>query len=260
MTHARPVLGTWVLVALWLFGSPSRLAAQSPEWSVDYRRGQAATTTNGIDAVWTTDRFEMNWCRTERGGWQFAVEHQERYGVSDVALLSRGYWRNGNWTLGLDGGVTPRAHFLYRAKGGGEISYRAFGTFVASGGYHYLQFPSADIHQFEPALTWYHARGDVELRLFVTRNATQSRTSTATLARAYYDLTPRLRLGGGVSLGDRIFDIASLATGSAKARMAFAETRVGFTRHDFIVAVLSAAHEDPGFDYMSVTLGYRRVF
>lgn len=181
--------------------------------------------------------------------------------MSDVTLVSRGYWHAGDWTFSADGGVTPRADFLYRAKGGGEISYRVIGTFVASGGYHYLQFPSADIHQFEPALTWYHARGEVQGRLYVTRNATRTRTSTTTLVRAAYDVTPRLRLGGGASVGDRIFfDIASLPSGSAKARVGFAETRVGLTEHDFITAVITAAREDPGFRYASLTLGYRRVF
>jgi YaiO family outer membrane protein len=236
------------------------VAAQSRDWSVDYGREEAATSTNGINAPWTTDRFQTMWSRTGQGGWLFAVEQQERYGLSDVTLLSGGYWRAGDWTFGVDGGVTPRAHFMYRVKGGGEISRRAIGTLVASGGYHYLQYPSADIHQFEPALTWYHARGEVQGRLYVTRNATLALTSTATLVRSTYNVTPRLQLGGGAAIGDRIFDIAPLPTDSGKARLGFAETRVGLTRHDFIGVVVTAAREDPGFRYSSLTLSYRRVF
>ena len=200
------------------------------------------------------------WSRAGQGGWLFAVEQQERHGLSDVTLLSGGYWRAGDWTFAADGGVTPRASFMYRANGGGEISYRAIGTFVASGSYHYLQFPSAGIHQFEPALTWYHARGAVQGRLYVTRNGTLARTSTAMLVRSTYNVTPRLRLGGGAAIGDRIFDIATLPSDSGTARLAFAETRVGLTEHDFIAAVVTAAREDPGFRYSSLTLSYRRVF
>ena len=253
----RPAL---VPLFLWLSGALSPLAAQSHDWSADYIRERASTSTSGIGATWTTDRFEAMWSRTDQGGWLFAVEHQERYGLSDVAFLSRGYRRAGDWTFSADVGATPRADFLYRVKGGGEISYRAIGTFVASGGYHYLRFASADIHQFEPALTWYRARGEVEGRLYITRNATQARTSTATLVRTTYDVVPRLRLAGGASVGDRIFDIASLPSGSARGWLGFAETRVGLTRHDFITTVVTAAREDPGFKYFSLALGYRRVF
>jgi YaiO family outer membrane protein len=200
------------------------------------------------------------WSRTGQGGWLFAVEQQERHGLSDVTFLSGGYWRAGDWTFGADGGATPGADFMYRVKRGGEISYRAIGTFVASGGYHYLRFPSAGIHQFEPALTWYHARGEVQGRLYVTRNATLARTSMTTQLRATYNVTPRLRLGGGAAIGDRIFDIATLPSDSGRARLGFAETRVGLTGHDFIAAVVTAAREDPGFRYSSLTLSYRRVF
>jgi YaiO family outer membrane protein len=256
-TWFRPAL---VPILVCLSGVFSPLAAQSHDWSVSYGREQAATSTSGISATWTADLFEMMWARAGQGGWAFAVEHQERSGRSDVALLSRGYWRRGDWTFGADGGVTPRTHFLYRAKAGGEISYRAIGTFVVSGGYHYLQFLSADIHQVEPALTWYHARGEVQGRLYVTRNATRAHTSTATLLRVAYDVMPRLRLGGGASVGDRIFDISSLPSGSAQARVGFAETRVGLTGHDFITVLVTAAREDPGFRYASITLGYKRAF
>jgi YaiO family outer membrane protein len=259
MTCVRRLRPALVPLLVWLAGALSPLAAQSHDWSVNYGREQAATSTNGIDATWTTDHFETMWSRTGQGAWVFAVEHQERSGLSDVALLSQGYRRAGDWTFSADVGVTPRAHFLYRAKGGGEISYRAIGTFVASGGYHYLQFQSADVHQFEPALTWYHSRGEVQGRLYITRNATHARASTATLVRAGYDVKPRLRLGGGAAAGGRIFDIASLPSRPARGWVGFAETRVGLTHHDFITALVSAAREDSGFRYLSLTLGYRRV-
>lgn len=243
-----------------LFVGASPLAAQSPEWSVNYVREQASTSTAGVDATWTIDRFETKWMRTDSGGWVTAVERQERNRLSDVALVILGYRRAGDWTFSADGGVTPRADFLYRGKAGGEISYRAIGTIVASGGYHYLRFASAEIHQAEPALTWYYSRGDIQGRLYITRNATLERTSTAVLMRGAIDATPRLRLSGGGALGDRIFDVASLPAGSANSRIGFGYAQVGLSGHDFITAGVAAAHEDPGFSYISITLSYRRAF
>lgn len=227
---------------------------------MDYSHERAATSTDGIDSVWTTDRFATMWSRAGRGHWLFTVEHQQRSGLSDVAVQGLGYWRAGDWTFSADGGATPRADFLYRAKGGGEISRRVAGTLVASGAYHFLQFPSADIHQFEPALTWYYPRGTIEGRVYVTRNATQARTSTTTLLRAACDVAPRLRLSGGASVGDRTFDVASLPSGSATARVVFGEAQVGVTRHDFITAAVTGAHENPGFSYAALRLAYRRLF
>jgi YaiO family outer membrane protein len=247
-----------LLIPIWV--SCVGLSAQSPEWSIDYGREQAATSTSGIEATWTTDRVETKWSRTGRGGWLFAIERQQRNGLSDVALVSLGYWRAGDWTFSMDGGATPRADFLYRGKAGGEISFRAVGTVVVSGGYHYLRFPSAEIHQVEPALTWYYPRGDVQGRLYITSNATRGRTSTAMLVRSAFDVTPRLRLSGGASIGDRIFDIASLPLVSARTRVGFADMQLGLSGHDFITSRVTAAREDPAFSYISLTLNYRRVF
>lgn len=207
-----------------------------------------------------TDRLQAMWSRPEVGGWLFAVEHQRRYGESDVALQSLGYRRAGDWTFSADVGVTPQATFLYRIRAGGDVSYRVVGTLVASAGYHYMQFPSSDLHQVEPALTWYHAKGNIEGRVFVTHNVTRDDTSSAVLLRTSYDVTPRVRLFGAVSAGDRIFDIASLAAGPASAYAVSAGTRLGFTPRDFINLAVMRAKEDPGFTYASFTVGYARVF
>jgi len=94
----------------------------------------------------------------------------------------------------------------------------------------------------------------------VTRNVTLERTSTTGLVRTLYDVGRRLRLGGGVSYGDRIFDVASLPTGTARAWVVYGHARVGLTRRDFLDVGLGAAHEAPAFDQTTFALGYRRVF
>jgi len=236
------------------------VAAQTRGWSVNYAREQAAVSTNGVDGTWTIDRFSAMWSREGHGGWLAAVEHQRRYGLDDVAWLTRGYLRTGDWTFGADAAVAPDANFLCRAAAGGEVSYRAVGTLVVSGGYRFQRFPSADIHQFEPVVTWYRAHGELQTRWFVTRDASHARTSMTLFLRGMYEIGPRLRFVAGGSVGDRIFNIDPSFRGRANGWLGFTESRLGFTGRDFVVAGITAAHEQPAFEYVSLTLGYKRLF
>jgi len=248
------------LVGVAVYGHAAPVAAQTRSWSVDYGREQAAVSTNGVDGTWTVDRLSAMWSRVGRGGWLATIEHQRRYGRDDVALLTSGYRRAGDWTFGAAAAVAPDAVFLCRAAAGGEVSYRAIGALVVSGGYHFERFPSADIHQVEPAVTWYGHHGEVRTQLFVTRDASHARTSTTFLLRGMYDVGPRLRFAAGGSAGDRIFNIDPSFRGAANGWLGFAESRLGFTDRDFVVAGYTAAHEQPAFEYVAVTLGYRREF
>jgi YaiO family outer membrane protein len=257
------VVRQFPLILMTLVGGGISVApapAQSHEWSADYAHEQAAVSTNGVDGTWTIDRFSTMWSRPGKGGGLLAVEPQRRAGVDDVALLTRAYRRAGDWTFGADAAVAPDADFLCRAAGGGDVSYRAVGTLVASGGYHFLRYPSANFHRFEPALTLYPPRGEFQARLYVNRDATNARTSTTALVRGVYDIRPRLRLGAGGSVGDRIFNIAPLVKGAADGRLGYAETRLGLTERDFVLAVVTVAREEPAFTYVSFTLGYKRMF
>jgi YaiO family outer membrane protein len=240
--------------------SAAPVAAQTHGWSVSYSREHAAVSTNGVEGTWTIDRFSAMWSRVGQGGWLAAVEHQRRYGLDDVALVTRGYRRTGDWTFGADAAVAPDADFLCRAAAGSEVSYRAVGTLVVSGGYHFERFPSADIHQFEPVVTWYRAHGELQTRVFVTRDTSHARTSTTVLLRGMYDIGPRVRFAAGGSVGDRIFNLDPSFRGAANGWLGFTESRLGFTDRDFVVAGITAAHEQPAFEYVSLTLGYKRVF
>lgn len=235
------------------------ISAQSGRWTVDFTREQAVASTNDVPVTWTVDRFAASWSRVDAGGLSLEVERQTRGDLGDLALRTYGYRRAGDWTFAGDMAIAPSADFLSRAGGGGEASYRAVGTLVASGGYHVRRYPVVTIHQFEPAVTWYRARGEMQARVFVTRDATLGRTSAATLFRAAYDVASRLRVGGGVSIGDRIFDIAPLAQ-DADGHLTYGEARVRITNRDFVLASVTIAHEDPGFTYVATTFGYRRAF
>jgi hypothetical protein len=69
-----------------------------------------------------------------------------------------------------------------------------------------------------------------------------------------------VRVGGGVSIGDRIFDIEPLVLGAASGRLAYGETRLRLTDRDFLLAVVTVAKENPDFEYIAGALGYRRMF
>ena len=257
LVFARLVLlGCWIAIV----AVPPHAAAQSSPWALDAGRDRVSVTNAGTDAIWTTDRVQVSWVRPERGGVFGAVERHERSAVVNVTAGVRGYRRLGDWTVVAGAGATPDAVFLYRYSVEGEVARRVVGTIVAGVGYRHLAFQTQTIRQWQPSLTWYHARGDVGARYFVTRNATTGRTSPTVQLRTTVDLTPRLRVGGGLAIGDRIFDVSLLPAGDARSRVGFGSVRVGLTTHDFVELGASYAREEPSFLYRSVSVGYRRTF
>jgi len=250
-----------ILVAIVVLGLPVASTGQTASpWRVDYTSERADVSTNAVESTWITSRIQTTWSRPDEGGWLVAVERQSRYGLTDVTVSGRGYRRAGDWTFAAGAGATPAADFSFRASLEGEVSRRVVGTIVATGGYRFLSFAAADIHQVQPALTWYHARGEVEARVFVTRNVARDRTTSAVLVRTTYAANPRLEITAGASLGDRIFDVAAFESGTAESRVVFGRALVGITAHDFVDIGATAANEHPAFTYRSFTLGYRRVF
>ena len=260
MLGTRTGLPGWCLTGVLMAFPYASLAQTLTPWTLDAGRERVEVENSGVVNVWTTDRAQVGWTRPELGGWFGSVERQERGGRVDVAASTRGYRRAGDWTVGFGGAVSPNAEFLYRYSADAELSRRVVGTLVASTGYRYLAFRTVGLHQVQPSLAWYHPRGDVQARLFLTRNGDAGRTSPTILVRTTFDVHPRFRVGGGAAVGDRIFDVTLLPSGRARSRVAFANVRIGFTAHDAIELGGSAAHEEPGFDFRSLSVGYRRTF
>jgi YaiO family outer membrane protein len=261
MTKTRRRLPFSLAAWLCLLASSVPAAAQdSSPWSVGVSAERAGVAIGGTDQSWDTDRLQVSWSRPADGGWFLSVDRLARNGITDLSFSTRAYRRLGDWTILVGGGGTPDAQFFYRGFAESELSRRVAGTLVASGGYRFLSFPSTGIHQLQPALTWYHPRGEVAGRLFVTRNGAEGRTTHAFLARTRYRVGPRLEMGGGFAFGDRIFDVSTLQTGLARARVGFATARIGVTAHDALELGATMAGEHPAFRYRSVTVGYRRTF
>ena len=236
------------------------LAQTTATWAVDIGRERVEVTNLGVVSLWTTDRVQLGWTRPDLGGWFTSVERQERGGLVDVVVSTRGYRRAGDWTVGFGGAVSPDAEFLYRYSADAELSRRVGGTIVASVGYRHLAFQAFGLNQVQSSLAWYHPKGEVQTRLFLTRNGGADRTSPTVLVHTIFDAHARLRVGGGMAVGDRIYDMTLLATGRARSRVGFANVRIGFTAHDAIDVGGSVAHEEPNFDFRSLSVGYRRTF
>lgn len=100
----------------------------------------------------------------------------------------------------------------------------------------------------------------MQARVFSTRNEATGRTSPTVQLRTTLDVTRRFRIGGGVAVGDRIFDVTLLPTGSADSRVVFANARVGVTARDAIDIGGAFAEEEPSFTFRSIAIGYRRTF
>jgi YaiO family outer membrane protein len=239
--------------------SPAR-AQQVPQWSADLTAQRAPVTNGGHDDTWATDGIQARWVEPGKAGWLVTIQRERRYDLVDNTIYTEGYVRADKWTLLAGAGGTPDAAYMYRMTAGGEISRIIVKSTVGSVGYRYFQFPGAHVQQLQPAFTWYHAAGEIQGRLFVTRNMTLDRTTATGLVRALHDINTRLRIGGGFAYGDRIFDVAALAAPSGRAHQAYGNVRIRLTGHDFVQVGVSLAHEEPAFTYRSLLLGYRRSF
>jgi YaiO family outer membrane protein len=230
-------------------------------WAVDLSADRSDVQyAPDVDEVWDAQRIQLGFVREGLGGWFLAAERQERAGVTDSTITLSGYRRMDAWTISGGAGIGPSSSFLYRESAEGEISRRVVGTLVASGGYRYLHFSDVTIDQVMPAATYYHARGEAQARVFLTRNRRFDRTTTTVLLRAVQDVHPRVRLSGGAAYGDRIFDVASLADARARAWVGFGGVRLQLSAHDFLEIGGGAAQEAPSFEQRSLHLGYRRTF
>jgi YaiO family outer membrane protein len=228
-------------------------------WSVDLAGERSSVTLGATDTTWSSQTVTaaFTW---PRAGWHAAVERQQRGSSSDVAFSTGGYRRLGDWTIVGGASASPDASFWFRRSGDVELARRVVGTLVASAGYRVMDFAAATIHQVQPTLTWYNPRGEVQARVYVTRNATLHRTSSAVLLRTSTQVSSRLTLTGAVAAGDRIFDVASLATGSAHSWTARAAARVAITPRDSFEIGGGYAREKPTFRQRTFALSYRRAF
>jgi len=238
---------------------PAVAAAQSP-WSVQFGGEQSAVTNKGVSTTWSQQLLTLGFVRESEGGWRAVAERQERSGVANYVFTTGGYRRLGDWTIGGSVAASPDASFWFERAFDVELSRRIVGTLVASGAYRYMGFPAVTIHQVQPALTYYHSRGEVEARVFVTRNATRESTSLSLLLRTALRVNTRLELSGAVAFGDRIFDIASLAYGNANAWTARAGLRVFVSKRNELAIGGGMAREAPSFEQRTVIFGYRRLF
>jgi YaiO family outer membrane protein len=210
--------------------------------------------------LWQSGRVAAGWFEDGRSGWTAAVERQQRDRLVDWGAWTRGFRRTGDWTFsgGLGFGSDPT--FSYRRSYEGELARKVVGAFVAQGGYRYLEFRQATVHLIQPAATLYMPRGDVGARVFIVRNSTRGTTTGTLLVQGTVTVHPRVRLGGGGAYGERIFDIASLATPRAQSWVGFGYAHFTANRVWGIDVGLGRAHEDPYFSQRTLTVGVRRTF
>ena len=222
---------------------------------------RAGITLFDEPGTWWTGRMQVGFRREGKGGAFGAVEAYRRFGLTDTTFVAAGWKHKGAWSFYGEGGLTPEANFYYRHSFEIE-AYRQIGKgrWVPHLAYRYWRFPQDNVHLLSPRVTRYGARSEIHARLMLVHNATRDTDSAAVLARAWYDVRPRFRVGGGFAKGERIFDITSLPRDPAPGWVVFGEARYGVTPKDAIGVTLRAAEEGEDFDLTGITLSYRRAF
>jgi len=239
--------------------TPALAAAQSG-WTVDVGGERSSVTQEGVQSLWLTGRAQVGWVKPEAGGWFGTVERQTRYGLTDVAFSASGYRRLGAWTIGGGAGVTPDPSFWFRRSLDAEVSRTVAGTVVASVGVRQMTFVATTVRQVQPAVTWYHSKGELQARLFVTHNSSREDPSLTLLVVGSVQAPRWIRWSGAVARGDRIFDVGSLRTGSAPGWTVRGSARVRLAPHLAVEAGAGFAREQPAFEQRTFTLSLRGTF
>jgi YaiO family outer membrane protein len=237
--------------------------AQDPEgWTLHLMGDRAGITLFDGDDTWWTGRAQIGVRREGKGGAFGAVEGYRRFGATDTTFLAAGWRHVRKWSFYAEAGVTPAADFYYRRSFEVE-AYRRIGdsVWVPHVGYRYWLWPGDQVlHLVSPRVTRYGARSELHGRLIFVHNATRGTDSAAVFVRGHRDVRPRLRLGGGVAKGERIFDVTSLPGEPAPGWVAFAEAHLGVGPRDRLGLTLRVAEEGSEFSQTAITLHYRRAF
>lgn len=258
-TRARAALRRLAVAAAALAVAPAPAGAQGApfvEVSGDYSPVSISTT----DTTWRVGRVSGGWLDPGRSGVTAALERHARGRLVDWTGVATAFRRMGDWTLSGSAGVTTRPDFLYRYSLEGEFARRIAGPVVVHGAYRHLSFAHADVRIVQPALSVYFGDGELHGRLFLVRNLTLDRDSQAVVLRGTVPLHPRVKLGGGAALGNRIFDVAALSDAEADGWAAFGFARFALARSWSVDVGLGRAQEDPFFSQRTLSLAVRRTF
>jgi YaiO family outer membrane protein len=256
----RPTRRTRLIVGCLLCVCLPALVTAQPVWSLDLGFEHSSVVITDRPATWDTARVQLGRIEPGLNGWFVTVDRQQRASTTDGSVSLSGYRRVRDWTLagGVAAGVDPS--FLYKRLAEVDVSRRVVGTTVASVGYRVLSYASGNVHQFQPAVAWNHARGEVQGRLYVTRRAGPQSSSVTSAISTWIDVHRRVRLSAAAAYGDRIFDLGSLASTRAAAALVNIRGRVEVVERHFLELGLGVAHEAPAFDHRTISLTYRRTF
>ena len=250
----------FVCAALVLAAGTPRAGAQTGPF-VELAGEFSPVTIGGRDVTWRLGRVAAGVVEEERFGWTASAERHQRAALVDWTASAAGFRRAGDWTLsGGGGGVTGAPDFLYRYSVEGELARRVAGSLVVHGGYRHLSFPDFSVQIVQPAVSWYFPRGEVQARLFGVRHAARDRRSAAVLLRAAWGVHPRVRVGGGAAVGERIFDVAALSEGEAGGWVAFGHAAVRVAPRWHVDVGAGRAREADVFSGRTFSLGVRRTF
>jgi YaiO family outer membrane protein len=248
------------LIALLAAASPVSAADPRDGWALDLGGDRAGVTLGPSHAAWWSGRAQVTRRFEGRGGAFGAVETYRRFGRDDVTLIAAGWRHRGPWSFYGEGGVTPRADFYYRWSTEVEAYRRLGGPWAAHAGYRYWAFPGQSLHLFSPRVTRYGRKSELHARLSLVHDATHGTDSQSVLVRGRYDVTGRLGLGGGVAIGERIFDVTALPREPAPGWVAFVEARLSVGDGNSVGLVARVAEEGSTFDQTALGITLRRAF
>ena len=230
----------------------SGIASADDGWSLETGGEYADIGISGGSTSWSAGRLQIAWRDQTRGGARFAVEPQARDDLRDVAVVAGGFRHLGGWTVSGEAAFTPSADFYYKRAGELELARRPGGGFVAHAGFRRLEFASADVDIWMPALSRYASWGEVQVRGFVGRNRTAGTDSIAVLSRGAVQVSRVVRIEGGIAVGERIFDVTSLLGQPQDGFVAFVGGRFRLGDSRYLRIELRHAQEDPGFRQQAV--------
>ena len=248
-------------VACVLASATSGRAADPEGWTLDVGGDRAGVSLGASRTAWWSGRAQLTYRRDGKGGAFVAVEPLRRFGLTDTTVSAAGWRHAGAWSVYTEAGATPNADFHYRRSGEVEVFRRlGSGPWVPHASYRFLAFPAQNVSLISPAVTRYGARGELLARATFGRNTTNDTSSRAVFVRGRYDVGRRVTLGGGVAVGERIFDVTALPRDPAPGWVAFAEARLATGNGNSIGVLARVAEEGSAFDQSAFGLTYRRTF
>jgi len=213
---------------------------------------------------------EYSWVQvgSRKGYWNLLVNHiaylnqnipaayfdftiHDRLKEIDYTFDAGTYLKFKNGYFHSEAGFGEDVDYIYKFKALAEIEHKLIGNLNANIDTRYRHYDTGAVYILSPGLVYYFGNNYISADYGISFTEKRDTAQFGTL-RTFFSPTDYLQLWGGVSLGERLYDIIPRKSEKQKGYIFFAGTDLIISKHIKFSAGFSYAEEEPSFIKRSI--------